>query len=843
MIQYRNLVHDSYWEHRKAFHIVGTRQDALEPDSEYVKYPGKLATLLTLYTSVACKFVGTLSGNGIEELCGSIVDQMDPIEPTIGSRLQKSFERMQLWALDVIAFTFSLRVPPDINNDTPDSDDLPMIPDDNIAWEMIKTPEAVAYNKRLAAGAGSIISDCAPTFKIAPTLILKRLDPFERFNNIFVRAHTTIPVPQPRYLHLKEVFITDFIHGSMLLDRWDTLSAFYQFRIACTLRRYVSQMRRIISDRPGNIERGHVKGYLFDPHMWNGPFRDVETFRNWIAHTAYTGWIVSDEGFRIRNPGLTPPPAELNFPPNCDWTPVLTHCDISLSNVMLSDDGVLWIVDWADSGFYPRWLESMGMRRYEGAPESWKRWFSFISEKSKPSNFGNMKEPPLSIPQNSCKKFWKLVEINTETFHEAANTNVEMPTDIRVSILGGPGSGRTTLCQRLNDYVYLRVSDNRHFRFKTQEAEMNSLGLLNESDSILLTFGLDKDCGDLVVQYQKLVHDSYWERRKVFHMVGTKHDTLDPELEFVSTLSGSGIEELCGSIVDQAHHITPTIGSRIHNTFGRVRSWVLDVIAFTFSLPVPLDVNKHMPDSDDLPMIPDDNTAWETIKAPEAVAYNKRLAAVANSIFDCAPTFRIEPTLILKRLDPCERFNNIFVRSHTNIPVPQPRYLHLKEAFITDFIPGSMLLECWDSLSAFYQFRIACTLRRYVSQMRHITNDRPGNIERGLVKGYLFDPDFWNGPFRDVEAFRHWITHIVNHAWIASAETFPMDNPGLTPPTPQLDFPPNCDWTPVLAHCDLSLSNVMLSDDGVLWIIDWADSGFYPPWLESMGMRRYEKAP
>ncbi|PPQ89944.1 hypothetical protein CVT25_009999 [Psilocybe cyanescens] len=436
-----------------------------------------------------------------------------------------------------------------------------------------------------------------------------------------------------------------------------------------------------------------------------------------------------------------------------------------------------------------------------------------------------------------------------------------MPTDIRVSILGGPGSGRTTLCQRLDNYAYLRARDGRSFRFKAKEAaDINGSELLDEADAILLTFGLDKDFGDPVVQYQNLVHDSYWDQRKAFHIVGTKQDALDPNLDsvkysrsmetlftlytsvtfkLVGTRSGSGIEELCSSI-------GPTIGFRLHNTFGRVRSWVLDMIAFTFSLPVPPDANKDTPDSDDLPIIPDDRTAWEMIKTQEAVAYSRRLAAVANSKYDRAPTFKIAPTLILKGLGPFERFNNIFLRAHTNIPVPQPRYLHLKEVFITDFIPGTMLLECWDSLSAFHQFRIACTLRRYVSQMRRITSNRPGSIERGLVKGALFDLDMWNGPFRDVETFRNWIIHVVYTDWMARAKAFRRHKPGVTLPpqlNPQLNFPLDCDWTPVLTHTDLSLTNVMLSNDGVLWIVDWAESGFYPPWLESMGMRRYQQAP
>ncbi|KIM39117.1 hypothetical protein M413DRAFT_29676 [Hebeloma cylindrosporum] len=61
------------------------------------------------------------------------------------------------------------------------------------------------------------------------------------------------------------------------------------------------------------------------------------------------------------------------FPDHEEWPLVFTHGDLSLSNVMLSDDGTLWIVDWADSGFYPPWMEALGVYRYENHPQSWKR--------------------------------------------------------------------------------------------------------------------------------------------------------------------------------------------------------------------------------------------------------------------------------------------------------------------------------------------------------------------------------------------------------------------------------------------------------------------------------------
>ncbi|KIM39116.1 hypothetical protein M413DRAFT_29675 [Hebeloma cylindrosporum] len=75
-----------------------------------------------------------------------------------------------------------------------------------------------------------------------------------------------------------------------------------------------------------------------------------------------------------------PIPEEPQFPDHEEWPLVFTHGDLSLSNIMLSDDGTLWIVDWADSGFYPPWMEALGVYRYENHPQSWKRlrWLMLV---------------------------------------------------------------------------------------------------------------------------------------------------------------------------------------------------------------------------------------------------------------------------------------------------------------------------------------------------------------------------------------------------------------------------------------------------------------------------------
>ena len=42
---------------------------------------------------------------------------------------------------------------------------------------------------------------------------------------------------------------------------------------------------------------------------------------------------------------------------------VLTHQDLNMRNLIVGDDGRLWVVDWAWAGFYPRWFEFVAMRR------------------------------------------------------------------------------------------------------------------------------------------------------------------------------------------------------------------------------------------------------------------------------------------------------------------------------------------------------------------------------------------------------------------------------------------------------------------------------------------------
>lgn len=53
---------------------------------------------------------------------------------------------------------------------------------------------------------------------------------------------------------------------------------------------------------------------------------------------------------------------------------VLTHNDLSMRNILVGNDGTLWVVDWEWSGFYPQWFEyiaTMSTSENDKAPKSW----------------------------------------------------------------------------------------------------------------------------------------------------------------------------------------------------------------------------------------------------------------------------------------------------------------------------------------------------------------------------------------------------------------------------------------------------------------------------------------
>ncbi|KAI9370823.1 phosphotransferase family protein [Aspergillus egyptiacus] len=119
---------------------------------------------------------------------------------------------------------------------------------------------------------------------------------------------------------------------------------------------------------------------------------------------------------------------------------------------------------------------------------------------------------------------------------------------------------------------------------------------------------------------------------------------------------------------------------------------------------------------------------------------------------------------------------------------------------VMDFIPRS--------LSRDTQGEIAAQVAEMIQEMQSIEllQLQPGPIGGGPCRG-LFFTDYSAGPFTDTAEMEAWFNHKLD-----ICKSF------------------------VLTHHDISPRNLILDQDGQVWLIDWAYSGAYPPVFESKAL-------
>ncbi|KAL1753900.1 hypothetical protein FB107DRAFT_263943 [Schizophyllum commune] len=262
--------------------------------------------------------------------------------------------------------------------------ELAAIHDDGILNELRKSSTAKPWNQHLQRVLGASEPGLLPVRQITDSLVVKWPTSSERACLEYIRCHTTIPVPRVYRPDLSSL-VMDLVEGENLLECWTKQSRFMQFRIACTLRLYVKQLRSLTSSRLGGPENGRVSGLLFREQAY-GPFRSTLQFRRFCEHVVAVSW--DDLDARKCAPGAPLPPI-----PQCDgnWDPVFVHGDLNPSNLILDERNTLWIVDWATAGFYPGFMESQTMRYFndrvwgddfDKIPRSWRQYREFIAGKT-----------------------------------------------------------------------------------------------------------------------------------------------------------------------------------------------------------------------------------------------------------------------------------------------------------------------------------------------------------------------------------------------------------------------------------------------------------------------------
>jgi serine/threonine protein kinase len=216
-----------------------------------------------------------------------------------------------------------------------------------------------------------------PLHRMNSLIIKAHLGPSEIAAMQFSRQNTSIPLPRIHHPR-DDLLLMDFIEGRMLYECWETLSHFMRFRIACTLRLYIKQMRALRGPGIGAIDDGHVRGILFEENVY-ARFLNPSRFCRFCENVAYDGWRTRALHHQIRT-GIVPA-----LPcPDLDWTPVFIHGDLNSSNILLDCHGGLWVIDWGTSGFYPASMESCAMRLVDDIlrPDiltSWSGYRSFIA--------------------------------------------------------------------------------------------------------------------------------------------------------------------------------------------------------------------------------------------------------------------------------------------------------------------------------------------------------------------------------------------------------------------------------------------------------------------------------
>ncbi|PPQ99469.1 hypothetical protein CVT26_014286 [Gymnopilus dilepis] len=176
---------------------------------------------------------------------------------------------------------------------------------------------------------------------------------------------TTIPVPRVcRVVQNRDFYFTvmDHIEGRMLAEIWPTYPIYRKILVAFVLRNYVQQLRRLVAPStapPGPITtKGPwncvLTSILGDVHRPCGSFSsyfDLVSFFN-QAHENALKWPTV-----LNDSPLLKERFETLGPPNM----VLTHMDINPRNILVGEDGRLWLIDWAWSGYYPTFFEFTSM--------------------------------------------------------------------------------------------------------------------------------------------------------------------------------------------------------------------------------------------------------------------------------------------------------------------------------------------------------------------------------------------------------------------------------------------------------------------------------------------------
>lgn len=159
----------------------------------------------------------------------------------------------------------------------------------------------------------------------------------------FVKAHTTIPVPEVISSDWDRVTY-QYIEGQTLQQAWPILTPSQRSEILAQLRDYIAQMRSLSGIYIGRHD-GQSAVVPSIMTRLGGPFRTLSEFHDWLANPLRRQIAQSMYWHQITT--------QLG----ADYPIVFTHGDIAARNIMIRDGRIVAILDWEFAGWYPDYWE------------------------------------------------------------------------------------------------------------------------------------------------------------------------------------------------------------------------------------------------------------------------------------------------------------------------------------------------------------------------------------------------------------------------------------------------------------------------------------------------------
>ncbi|OAA43763.1 Protein kinase-like domain protein [Metarhizium rileyi] len=159
----------------------------------------------------------------------------------------------------------------------------------------------------------------------------------------FIRAHTTIPVPEVISSDWDRITMK-FVEGQTLKEAWPVLTHDQRSNILVQLRDYIAQMRALSGIYLGRIDG---QGVVVPSIMMRsgGPFRTTTELHDWLVQPPIRSKTQSMYWHQITTQLGT------------DYPIVFTHGDIASRNIIISEGRIVALLDWEFAGWYPEYWE------------------------------------------------------------------------------------------------------------------------------------------------------------------------------------------------------------------------------------------------------------------------------------------------------------------------------------------------------------------------------------------------------------------------------------------------------------------------------------------------------